>query len=83
MWNHKIKLLLLGILVYLLRKCWLIYKQYVKPFLDIGGQMLKGSAAGAASGKKTSEDAKAAEEDDDFEDLYYDEVDQESAHEDR
>ena len=40
-WNNKFKTILIIVVVYLARKAWILYQNYVKPFLDIA-KSLKG-----------------------------------------
>lgn len=78
LWNHKFKVVFLLVLIYISRRCWLIYKQYVKPFLDIG-KMMKGDASTKNSNSANSKNNANKEDDilNGIADLYYDEVDEE------
>ena len=69
MWNNKIKAVILIGLLYIFRKCWILYTTYIKPFLDMS-KMMSGSKEGGDKGKQGGQ----VEEDDQSDDEYYDEL---------
>ena len=65
LWNNKFKTLAFIIFLYVLRKGWLLYKTYIRPFLDVA-KSLKGDNNSTATPRRETEEKALSD--------YYDEL---------
>ena len=72
LWNNKFKTLAFLILLYVIRKGWLLYQTYIRPFLDVA-KSLKGDSQTTTTPQKSKQIEEKALSD------YYDEIDSRSS----